>query len=129
MKVYLSRPLLQASNWRISGKTLLVPLLAAAGFLQGCDTVRTVKALPIPPERIDCQAATGKRPKLPPEYSIDWTKVASVGQAKAEFDNFKLALRGREKIVSDYVLTLEGELFQCANDDAWLREREAEITR
>lgn len=97
--------------------------------VSACDTVRTVKALPIPPERIDCQTAIGKRPKLPPEYQIDWAKVASVGQAKTEFDNFKLALRGREKIVSDYVLTLEGELFQCANDDTWLREWQKETVK
>lgn len=100
-------------------------LLTSCLAVSACDTVRTVKALPIPPERIDCEAATGKRPKLPPEYQIDWAKVASVGQAKAEHDNFVNVIRGREQIVANYVLTLEGDLFQCANDDAWLREWQA----
>jgi hypothetical protein len=93
--------------------------------ISACEPKRVVTALPIPPERTDCQAATGKRPTLPPEYSIDWSKVATVGQAKAAHDNFVNVIRGREKIVANYVLSLEGDLFQCANDAAWVREWQA----
>jgi hypothetical protein len=38
MNAYLSRPLLQGSNRLFSAKTLLVPVICAAGFLQGCVT-------------------------------------------------------------------------------------------
>lgn len=102
---------------------LLASVLLA---LPSCGQQRIAVALPIPPERMDCEAATGKRPTLPPEYAINWAKIATVGQAKTEFDNFVLTLRGREQTVSTYVLKLEGDLFQCANDDAWLREWNAE---
>lgn len=93
--------------------------------LSACEPKRIAVALPIPPERTDCQAATGKRPTLPPEYRIDWATIASVGQAKSAHDNFVNVIRGREKIVSTYVLDLEGQLFQCANDAAWIREWQA----
>lgn len=101
-------------------------LLAVSAFtLASCEPKRIAVALPIPPERTDCQAATGKRPTLPPEYRIDWATIASVGQAKSAHDNFVNVIRGREKIVSTYVLDLEGQLFQCANDAAWIREWQA----
>jgi hypothetical protein len=71
---------------------------------------------------MDCQDATGQRPKLSPEFKVDWTKIATVDQAHAAFDNFTLVLRGREQTVANYVIEIEGKLFQCANDAAWLRE-------
>lgn len=107
-------------------KALCVSLFAIGVTLSACTEKLIVTALPIPPERIDCEAATGKRPVLSPEYKIDWSKVASVGQAKREHDLFVSVIRGREKTVATYVLTLEGDLFQCANDAAWLREWNAE---
>lgn len=97
-------------------------LLMCCSAVSACDTVRTVKALPIPPERTDCEAATGKRPRLPPEYQIPWDRVATVGQARAEHENFINVIRGREGIVANYVISLEGQLFACANDATWVRE-------
>lgn len=90
--------------------------------ISACEPEKHVTALPIPAERTDCQAATGKRPQLNPEYKIDWAKVASVGQAKIEHDRFVSVIRGREQTVANYVLEIEGQLFQCANDAAWVRE-------
>ena len=104
-------------------------LLTSCLALSACEPKRVVTALPIPPERMDCQDATGQRPKLSPEFVIDWSKIATVDEAHAAFDNFTLVLRGREQTVANYVIELEGKLFQCANDAAWLREREAEIAR
>lgn len=104
-------------------------LLTSCLALSACEPKRVVTALPIPPERMDCQDATGQRPTLPPEFQIDWTKIATVDQAHAAFDNFTLVLRGREQTVANYVLTLEGKLFQCAEDARWLREVQAETTR
>lgn len=93
--------------------------------ISGCEPKRVVTAIPIPPERTDCQAATGKRPTLSPEYVIDWSKVGTVSEAQRQHDLFVDVLRGREKTVSTYVLSLEGDLFQCANDAAWIREWQA----
>lgn len=101
-------------------------LAAGALTLASCGEKRIAVALPIPPERTDCEAATAKRPTLPPEYRIDWAKVSSVGQAKAEHDNFVNVIRGREGVVANYVLEVEGMLAQCAIDDQWLREWQAE---
>lgn len=36
MNAYLSRKPLQVTNWRFSAKSLLVPLIVAGAFLQGC---------------------------------------------------------------------------------------------
>jgi hypothetical protein len=108
-------------------RALLLAVSALA--LASCGEKRIVTALPIPPERTDCQAATGKRPTLPPEFSIDWTTIATVGQAKAAHDNFVNVIRGREGIVANYVLKLEGDLFQCASDATWIREVQAETVR
>lgn len=106
----------------------LFPLLALLA-LTACEPKRIAVALPIPPERTDCEAATGKRPTLPPEYKIDWATIASVGQAKAAHDNFVNVVRGREGIVSNYILQVEGDLHQCALDAAWIREVQAATTR
>lgn len=111
-------------------KQLLMAAALSTAFLatSACDKQRIAVALPIPPERMDCEAATGKRPTLPPEYQIDWAKIANVGEAKAAHDNFVNVIRGREKIVSTYVLKIEGDLFQCAADAQWIREVQAETT-
>jgi hypothetical protein len=104
-------------------------LAVSALALTACQPKRIVTALPIPPERTDCQAATGKRPTLPPEFKIDWTTIATVDQAKAAHDNFINVIRGREGIVATYVLDLEGQLFQCSNDAAWVRDWNAATAR
>lgn len=107
---------------------LLLPmaLVLSAGM---CEPKRIAVALPIPPERTDCEAATGKRPTLPPEFAIDWQTIATVGQAKAAHDNFVNVVRGREGIVANYILQVEGDLHQCALDAAWIREVQAATVR
>lgn len=89
--------------------------------LSACEPKRIVTALPIPPERMDCQPA-GTRPSIPPEYVIVWENVRSVLDAKAEHDKYVGSVRTREGIVAGYVLDLEGKLFLCGNDAAWLRD-------
>lgn len=86
-----------------------------------CGEKRVVTSLPIPPERMDC-APAGKRPTIPPEYAIDWTKVTSVLQARQEHDKYVGSVRTREGRVAGYILEIEGQLFACSNDAAWLRE-------
>ena len=73
------------------------------------------------PERFDCQRA-GTRPTVAPEYQIDWSKISTVGQARTEFENFKLTLRGRENIVAGYLLGLEAINFNCWSDTQWQLE-------
>lgn len=104
-------------------------LCLALAATSACQEKRIAVALPIPPERTDCQAATGKRPTLPPEYHIPWDRIATVGQARAEHENFVNVIRGREGVVSNYILKIEGDLHQCALDDAWIREVQAETVR
>jgi hypothetical protein len=57
-----------------------------------CAPTRIAEALPTPPDRLVCddvqRDASGKpvRPKVPPDYVIDWSKVTTVPQARAEHD-------------------------------------------
>jgi hypothetical protein len=94
-----------------------------------CGEQKVVKALPIPAERIDCVPVAEQRPSLPPEHAIDWAKVKSVAQAKAEHEHFKHTVRQRNEIVSHYIVDVETMLFACSNDAQWLREREKELAR
>jgi hypothetical protein len=103
--------------------------------LAACDKTRHLASIPIPPERIDC-VKTSKRPALPPEYSIDWASVGAaptvpeaLSRAKAEVAKFVATIRQREGRVAGYILEVEGELFACSNDAAWLREWQAKVTR
>lgn len=89
---------------------------------------RIVEAIPIPPERMDCQPA-GTRPSIPPEYVIDWTRVTSVPLARAEHDKYVGSVRTREGVVAGYVLEIEGKLFACSNDAAWLRDWQKGLTQ
>lgn len=92
----------------------------ALPLISACEPKRIVTALPIPPERMDC-VYVAKRPTIPPEHRIDWSKVTTVAQAKGEHDAFVRSIRTREGIVAGYLVSLEGRLFQCANDAAWVR--------
>lgn len=73
------------------------------------------------PERFICEAA-GTRPKAPPEYVIDWGKVTSIPQARAEHEKFVATLRTREGIVAGYILDIEGKLFRCFNNIQWQKD-------
>lgn len=90
---------------------------------------RTTVAIPIPPERIDCAVLGGEeaRPKIPAEYVIDWTRVTSVPQARGEHEAFVTRLRARETPVTMYIVRLEGQLFACADDAAWVRDYQSRL--
>lgn len=90
---------------------------------------RVATAIPIPPERIDCAVLGGEeaRPKIPAEYVIDWTRVTSVPQARVEHDAYVTRLRARETPVALYIVRLEGQLFACADDAAWVRDYQSRL--
>lgn len=86
--------------------------------------IRSVSALrpdKTHPDRFVCPVR-GTRPTVSPEFKIDWTKITTVGQAKAAHDNFVLVLRGRERTVADYVLDLEAINSICATNMQWQRD-------
>lgn len=84
------------------------------------------EALPTPPERLVCERA-GTRPVVPSEPAIDWSRIATVADAKAAHFNFVAVLRTREGIVAGYVLKLEGVNFVCWNNMEWRRQYEASL--
>ena len=94
--------------------------------VSACQTKRVVAPLPIPPERMDC-VVVNDRPVVPGEYVIDWSKVATVGEARAQHDAFVTRLRQRETLVAGYVVRLEGRVFACADDAQWLRDYTAAL--
>ena len=59
---------------------------------------------------------------IPAEYAIDWSKVVTVEQAKAEHQAYVAALRSREGVVAGYVVALEGRLFVCSDNLQWWRD-------
>lgn len=86
------------------------------------------KPLAIPEERMDC-ATLIKRPPMPKEYEIDWATVLAapdkdfaVKLAKLEVQKMKYSQYDRDGVVANYILNVEGILFQCSNDAEWLRE-------
>lgn len=88
-----------------------------------CNTTRVAVPLKPDADRMDCVAVEpGQRPAIPPEYVIDWTKVTTVAQARSEHEAFVRTVRTREGVVAAYVVDIEGRLFLCASDDAWLRD-------
>ena len=93
-----------------------------------CHTAHTVDFIATPADRLVCEAA-GARPKIPAEYVIDWTKVASVSQAKAEHEKFVAIVRTREGIVAAYILSVEGKLYVCGANMAWRRDWETELAK
>lgn len=103
------------------------PLVAALA-LSACHTLHTADFLATPSDRLVCEAA-GARPKIPAEYVIDWSKVATVAQAKAEHDKYVAVIHTREGVVAAYVLAIEGKLFICSSNMQWRRDWEAELAK
>jgi hypothetical protein len=106
-------------------KRLLLGVALSTFCLAGaaCNTTRV--AVPIKPDadRMDCVAVVAAdRPAIPPEYVIDWSKVLTVAQARTEHDAFVRTVRTREGVVSGYIVDVEGRLFACSSDAAWLRD-------
>lgn len=108
-------------------------LVAALGMsclaVSACGPKRVQVPLPIPDDRMDCVAIPEGRPVVPAEYQIDWSRVVTVDQARAEHDAFVQRLRKREGPISGYIVRLEGALFACANDDEWLRDYSADLIK
>lgn len=80
------------------------------------------------PTRLLCVAA-GTRPAVQAEYVIDWNKVevpgnsgATLANAKEEVIKLVTSVRLREGVVTAYILRIEGQLFACSNNAAWLRD-------
>jgi hypothetical protein len=102
----------------------MAPALSMCCFLlaTACDqTVRVAVPIIPPADRLACVPA-GDRPAIPAEYVIDWSLVTSVDQAKAEHLRYVASVRNREGMISGYIVVLEGKLFGCSNNAAWLRD-------
>jgi hypothetical protein len=76
-----------------------------------------------------CENKPEVRPSAPPEYQIDWSKVATVPQARAEHDKYVATVRTREGVVAGYVLNIEGRLFTCWTNMEWRRQFEANLPK
>jgi hypothetical protein len=88
----------------------------------GCKKPEAIAVAVKPPaDRLQCVAA-GARPAVPAEYVIDWSKVATVDQARAEHLKFVASVRFREGIVTRYIVRIEGQLFACSTNADWLRD-------
>lgn len=95
--------------------------LASMLVLSACEPKKVATALKPPPERLQCVPA-GERPKVPAEHVIDWPRLRTLAEAKAEHDLYVRSVRARELVVANYIVEIEGRLFKCSNDAAWLRE-------
>ena len=110
-------------------RKVLILLTPCSLLVSSCgEPKRIVTHMPIPAERIDC-VPHGPRPALPPEHRIDWAKLKTVAQAKAEHEQYVASVRQRNEIVAHYIVDVEGLQFACANDAQWLRDREAELAK
>lgn len=99
----------------------IVLALALLMFCSGCETKRVVAAVKPPSDRLQCIPA-GERPVIPPEFTIDWSRVADKNAAKIEHEKFVGVVRTREKIVAGYIVSVEGKMFACGNNMEWLRD-------
>ena len=108
-------------------------MLCLAAALSGCGDKRTVAAVRpdlTDPERFDCRAVTpAERPSLPTEDPIDLDRIAAqrtvpaaTAVAREEVAAFVASVRSRELVAARYIVTVEGRLFECANDAAWARD-------
>jgi hypothetical protein len=104
--------------------------LSMCCFLAACNNKPEIhfKPIAIPPERIDC-APLIKRPPLTAEYKIDWETVSkaptvkvAVQLAMLEVQKLMFTIREREKVISNYILNIEGILFGCSSDAEWMRD-------
>jgi hypothetical protein len=114
---------------QLSRMALILSTSCSLLLLSSCgEPKKIVKAMPIPAERIDC-TPVGPRPALPAGHRIDWAKVKSVAQAKAEHETYVNRGNLRNQVISEYIVEVENMLFACSNDAQWLREREAELAK
>lgn len=109
----------------LSRSLMIAALLAAAISASACETTKRAAVSLRPdvehPDKFVCELG-GTRPKLPAEHIIDWSKVTTVDQAKAETGKLIDVEHTREGIVATYVLDIEGKLFTCSNNMQWQRD-------
>lgn len=112
---------------RLSATALALSTLCLA--VSACGEKKyTAEFIPTPPERLVCEP-TATRPTIPHEYTIDWSKVTTVPQARSEFEKYRAVIYTRENVVAGYVLVIEGAHFVCFNNAQWRREFEAELAK
>lgn len=104
-------------------KVMAAALLTCCLAASGCGEPQRVATAIVPPaERMDCRQLEQGRPTIPSEYVIDWARVTTVQRARQEHDAFVTRLREREGPVAGYVIALEGRVFACSDDAAWMRD-------
>lgn len=100
-------------------------MVAALSTLCGaCEPRRVASALRPDidnPQRMICEGVPA-RPALPAEYRIDWSRVTTVPQARAEHDAYVRSVRSREGAAVAHIVTVEGRLFVCSNNARWWRD-------
>lgn len=106
---------------------MALALLTSCSLLTACHPDKVAEQLPTPPERLVCEAA-GARPSIPNEYVIDWSRVATVDQAKSEHLKYVASIRSREGVITGYIMRLEGKLFTCSTNAAWRRTFERDLS-
>lgn len=80
----------------------------------------------VPVDKMDCVAA-GKRPAVNQEHVINWPSIKTVEVARQEHEAFVKVLRDREGVITSYIVRIEDQLFECAQDATWLRKRQEEL--
>ena len=110
----------------------IAALLTCCSAVSACTTPQRVVEPLRPdrtnPERFVCEEA-GTRPTIAPEDPVDLDRIraaTSVAQAAAiaqeEVAAYVASVRGRETLVTQYIVTLEGKHFTCVNNMAWQRD-------
>lgn len=98
------------------------PWMLCSLALASCgEPKRIVTNLPPPSAWLVCEEA-GPRPAIGAEHRIDWPKVVTVPQARAEHEQFVKVLRNRESTITTYLMSIEGKLFACGNNMQRLRQ-------
>lgn len=100
----------------------LIPLTLFS--LTACETTR--ETVPIRPDldnpaRLVCEAAP-ERPAIPATYSIDWSKVKTVEQARGEYEAYVRSIIARNGVVAGHIVEIEDRLFVCSNNAQWWRD-------
>lgn len=98
---------------------MALALLMASFLLGSCDPPRIETPKP-PASKLVCEALP-TRPALPAEYQIDWSKVTTVDEARAEHERFVATLRDREGRVAGYIVSIEGAWFSCSSNLSFVR--------
>lgn len=102
-----------------------VTLSTCCFLLAACETTRV--AVPLRPDldnptRLVCEGVPGERPAVPATYTIDWSRVTTVAQARAEHERYVASVLARNGVLAAYIVDIEGKLFVCSNNAQWWRD-------